>query len=90
MNSGEAAYIKTYAIGAYIKTYDIGFSYKPLVPTGRWKIESGPRYKNRLFIEHERFRFFGLYSFTEWIDEAYIYFLPARQTAIFDCAKEKE
>ena len=74
MNSGEAA---------YIKTYNIGFSYKLLVPTGRWKIESGPFYKNRLFIEHERFRFFGLYSFTEWIDEDYIYFLSARATLFF-------
>jgi hypothetical protein len=65
----------------YIEIFsaDWMIDYKPLKPTGRWKIESGPHYENRMFIEHQGF------IFKEWISEHRIEFLPAKESRIFEC-----
>ena len=53
--------------------------YKPLIPTGKWKYESGPNFKDLIFIEHR-----GL-IFKWWICENNIVFAPERSTEIFEC-----
>jgi hypothetical protein len=54
-------------------------TYVELNPTGRWKLESGPYYKNKMFIEHK-----GV-VFRQWISEGCIKFLPKKETIIFAC-----
>ena len=53
--------------------------YKLLRPTGRWKIESGPYYERKMFIEHK-----GV-LFKQWIPEASIEFKPREESYIFEC-----
>lgn len=71
---GDIEYIEEYG------EYGI-VNYRPLNPTGRWKIESGPYYKNKLFIEHKGF------VFKSWISEAAITMKPKQEIAIFECGK---
>lgn len=54
-------------------------SFKPLNPTGRWKIVSGPYHENKLFIEHK-----GL-IFKSWIAEDNIVFKCERKSIVFEC-----
>ena len=56
-----------------------GIYYKPLNPTGRWKLESGPNWVNRMYIEHQGF------IFKRWIPEDNISFRHTEVTKIFDC-----
>ena len=60
------------------------FSLKPLKPTGKWKIESGPYYENKIFIQHQ-----GL-IFKRWISEDDIVFAPAPKKEIFTCGSANE
>lgn len=66
---------------AYIEIMEAnwGTSYKPLMPTGRWKIESGPYYENCMFVEHQG------WLFKSWISERSISFRPAVTRAVFTC-----
>ena len=59
-------------------------SKKPLCPTGRWKIESGPYYRDKMFIQHKG-RFFK-----RWVSEDHIVFAPAKSTEEFFCHREQE
>jgi len=54
----------------------------PLNPTGRWKIESGPYYESRIFIEHQKSCFTK-----KWVPEELISFLPKEETHIFECKR---
>lgn len=70
---------------AYYKTYgDYGYTYyHKLRLTGKWKIESGPYYENKMFIQHKlRVMFI---PFTARIDEDEITFLPREESIIFNC-----
>lgn len=68
---------------AYIRKYDgYGFvEFKPLRPTGRWKIESGPYYEDALFIEHQ-----GL-IFKSWVSSSDIEFRATECSEIFECSR---
>ena len=65
----------------YIKYYgDYGaIYYKPLKPTGRWTIESGPYFTMKMFVEHK-----GL-VFKHMISEDEIVFRPESTVAVFKC-----
>ena len=56
------------------------YTFKPLNPTGRWKLETGPFYDGyKLFIEHKG------WIFRRFICEDEIHFRPARTETIFSC-----
>ena len=57
--------------------------HKELNPTGRWKYENGPRFKDLIFVEHR-----GL-IFKSWICERSIVFAQERNTEIFECKGDK-
>ncbi len=66
-----------------LQAYKIDWVYWsiPINPTGRWKLETGPYYTDKLFIEH-RSRFF----LRSWIDEDNIKFRPAISSEVFTCS----
>lgn len=68
----------------YITKSDLHYYgiYKPLVPTGRWKLVIDHYHTTALYIEHRRWFFF-----TTWINEWDIEFLPEEKEVIFDCNK---
>ena len=51
----------------------------PVYPTGKWKIESGPYYKDKMFIQHK-----GL-IFKRWLSEDIISFRPKVTSTVFSC-----
>jgi len=63
----------------YIETIEDYVSLKPLKATGRWKIESGPYYTMRMFIEHQG------WLFKRWVSEDRIVFKPEQKSAVFNC-----
>jgi len=65
----------------YIESHDeYGFaSKKPLNPTGKWKFESGPYYRNKMFVQHKG------WLLKHWISEDYIVFAPAKSSEEFIC-----
>ena len=69
---------------AYIRSFNNegGICYLPLKPTGRWKIESGPYYEDKMFVEHQ-----GLF-FRRWIDDICIDFKPELQSQTFVCTRQ--
>jgi hypothetical protein len=64
----------------YIKSFEeYGYSYKPLKPTGRWMIQSGPYFTMKMFIEHKG------WLFKRMISEDRIVFKPEQAVSVFDC-----
>ena len=49
--------------------------YELIMPTGRWKLVSGPIYDNEMFVEH-----INQDGMTVWVNEHKIEFLPKRHT----------
>lgn len=66
---------------AYIEIYDDFYMthYVPLKPTGKWKLKSGPLYRDRIFIQHQG------RLFKRWVSENCIKFLPKEEETIFNC-----
>lgn len=60
---------------------DYGKIYHPMKLTGRWKIQSGPYYKNMVFIEYK------VFIFKHWAREDSIEFRSEIKSAIFECEK---
>lgn len=71
----EIAYIR------HIADYRVVF-YKPLNPTGRWMMKTGPFYENKMFVEHRG------WIFRRWIGEEDICFGPPESSAVFDCGAD--
>lgn len=66
---------------AYEEIYNgCWLEYRRIKPTGRWKVESGPYYVNRLSIEVKRF------PFNRWVGEDDIVFRPERTREVVDCS----
>ena len=65
----------------YIEIYgDFGeIIRKPLNPTGKWKLESGPYFRDKLFIQHKG------WLFKRWVSENSIVFAPAKSEEEFQC-----
>ena len=65
----------------YILEYgDYGcYTYRPLRPTGRWKIRSDAYEVEVMYVEHR-----GL-LFRSWIHERNIEFMPSLAETVFDC-----
>lgn len=53
--------------------------YFRVYPTGKWKIESGPYYKDKMFVQHK-----GL-IFKRWLSEDIISFRPKVTSTVFSC-----
>ena len=66
---------------AYFFTYDNGF--KPLKPTGKWKLVTNAYESNALYIQHKG------WIFKTWIHEADICFRDCENEIIFDCGNMK-
>jgi hypothetical protein len=66
---------------AYIKIPDIefGWYYKPLNPTGRWKLKKNLFDQITMFVEHKT------WIFKHWISEHDIIFGTSEECEIFDC-----
>ena len=58
-----------------------GYITKLLKPTGRWRLTSGPHFKDRLSVEHQG------YIFKRWVWEEDIFFSNAKTDNVFECAK---
>ena len=53
--------------------------YERLYPTGKYKIESGPYYQDKIFVQHKG------WFFKHWIDEDDIFFFPEETSKTFTC-----
>ena len=71
MSKIECAYFE--AMGEY------GVYLKPLNPTGRWMIASGPYYEDMMFIEHKG------WLLKSWKSEGIIKFRTKETRQIFTC-----
>lgn len=73
----KVPYIMKRHVNMYVPCYR--YTYRHLNPTGRWKLESGPRFDNMLLIEHK-----GL-IFKRWVCEDEIVFRSERKSVINQC-----
>ena len=65
---------------AYTQYYtECGHDYEPIKVTGKWKLESGPYYTDKMFVEVKG------WFLKHWVSEDNIYFLGEETSVEFNC-----